>query len=156
MEKCNELFLDDIVEIDIHPVAGCVFPIPYSVQGITSMSNCTLSDPVLRIGQGEGMVPAVEGSMTAKCTINRQAQGMLAAIDISANVEEDTEIIRSLYNKIIRKDYYAVLHRRDGRRSLCYTLPNTFSFQSPVNVQGAETRSLSISMKACSEFITMG
>ena len=153
MDNCKEIFLEEIVGIDVHPVKDCTFPIPCNIPNITSMSGCILSEATLRLGHEDGMVPAVEGSMTAKCTPARQAPGVVSTIEVSANVEEDTDIIRDLYNKVCLSDHYVVLHLRDGGLRLCYTLPNTWSFQSPVQIQGGQTRSVSISLKAMSEFI---
>lgn len=153
MENCKELFLEDIAKISIHPVAGCQFPIPSFVQGVSEMKNCTLSTPVLTFGQSESMIIPVEGSMSAKCTQDIRNAGILCTFDIAANIENDTKIVRNTYNSIANTDHYVSIRTLDGNLYLCYTLPNTFRFNAPVTIKGTKTRQINISLKAYSEFI---
>lgn len=155
MEKCKELFIDDIVGITVHTVSGCRFPIPNIVQGITSMSNCVLSTPVLAIGNGDSMISPVDGSMTAKCSQDIQATGMVFNIEVSVNIEDDVETLREAYINIGNNDHFVCLQKNDGSLYLCYTLPNTFSFKAPSTIKGSQTAALSFTLKAYSEFISI-
>lgn len=154
MKNCKELFLEDIIEISLHPVAGCQFPIPAALPGIMSMANCVLSAPTLQLGEGENMLSAVQGSMSAKCTGVQQGNGVVYNINITAQVEDNVDEIRRIYNNLCQDgDYFIVLRKADDTLHLCYTLTNTFDFQSPVTIQGTASRQLSIALKAMSEFI---
>lgn len=150
MDNCKELFLSDIISISVHPVRGCQFPIPFSVQRILSMNNCVLSQPVFEIGNEEEMLLPVEGSLSAKCTSQLQPSGLVCVFDIAATLEEDSAIIRENLPLLINNDHYVCIRTRDSSTFLCYTLPGSFSFSAPSTLQ---SRQIEITLKANSEFI---
>lgn len=155
MDNCKELFLDDIVEISVHPVNGCSFPIPFAVQGIQQMSGCTLSAPVLHIGMEEGMTEPVLGSMTAKCSPDFQPNGTVFTFDITATIEGEADAVRNAYINIGNNDHYVCLRKRDGSLLLCYTLPGSFAMKCPVTINGTQSRQISITTQALSEFVVI-
>lgn len=154
MDNCKELFLDDIVKISIHPVAGCRFPIPFSVPAITSMTG-TLSTPVLEIGYGVNEITAVEESISAQCSTPTSPNRNMCDIEITASIEGNDDSFADLYIKIGNKDHHVCLHKSDGTRYLCYSLPHTFQYNAPISFQSGESRQLSLTMKSNSEFIKL-
>ena len=48
--ECNELFLADIVRVDLVPCERCTIPVPFGVPGIVEVLNPIIGEPALSVG----------------------------------------------------------------------------------------------------------
>lgn len=152
-QECRETFLDGVIDAYFYSVEGSSLSEPFNVGQILQINDCSFTDPVLHIATtGEDYV--IADSITAKVTPDIAGNGTVYTFDISANITEGCENAREAYKNMRGNDYYVVLRKQDGSFYLCYTLPNTFVMKNTVTASmGDEQRSLSVGLKAMSEFI---
>ena len=156
-ENCKERFLEGITDAYIYPSVNAVLPVPFSVAQILRMNNCKFGDALLHIAIAEETY-VVADTLSAKSTPERNGNGTVFSLEISATITDGKENIRETQRKIAIEgdDYYIVLCREDGQLLLCYTLPNTFSFKANTSLsQSEEQMPLSISCKSMSDFISI-
>ena len=41
-EKCQELFLKDIIEVSVYSASECIFPLPFNIPFIAQLNNVPL------------------------------------------------------------------------------------------------------------------
>ena len=156
-ENCKERFLEGITDAYIYPSVNAVLPVPFSVAQILRMNNCKFGDALLHIATAEETY-VVADTLSAKSTPERNGNGTVFSLEISATITDGKENVRETQRKIAIEgdDYYIVLRREDGQLLLCYTLPKTFSFKANTSLsQSEEQMSLSISCKSMSDFISI-
>ena len=128
---------------------------PFSVAQVLNINNCSFTDALLHIATQDGS-PVVAETLTAKSTISKIGSQTMFSLEISATITDGKENVRETQRKIAieEEDCYIVIRREDGQLYLCYTLPNTFSFNATTNVsQTEEQMSLTTSCKSLSDFI---
>ena len=154
-DNCREIFLDGVTDIYLHPVKGSELPVPFCVAHILELKNCKFGDPVLHVAtSGEDYVMA--DSITAKLTMEKNGNGNIYSFDISANITNGYNNVCEANKSIQGNEFYVVLKKADGTDVLCYTLPGTFTFNSPESktISGVQ-RTIQISLKSLSEFIPL-
>lgn len=154
-DNCREIFLDGVTDIYLHPVKGSVLPVPFCVAHILELKNCKFGDPVLHVAtSGEDYIMA--DSITAKLTMAKNGNGNIYSFDICANITNGYNNVCEANKSIQGKEFYVVLHKADGTDVLCYTLPGTFTFNSPATktISGIQ-RTVQIGLKSLSEFIPL-
>lgn len=154
-DNCREIFLDGVTDIYLHPVKGSELPVPFCVAHILELKNCTFGDPVLHVAtSGEDYIMA--DSITAKFTMDKTGNGNIYSFDISANITNGYNNVCEANKSIQGNEFYVVLKKADGTDVLCYTLPGTFTFNSPASktTTGIQ-RTVQIGLKSLSEFIPL-
>ena len=154
-DNCREIFLDGVTDIYLHPVKGSELPVPFCVAHILELKNCKFGDPVLHVAtSGEDYVMA--DSITAKFTMDKTGNGNIYSFDISANITTGYNNVCEANKSIQGNEFYVVLKKADGTDVLCYTLPGTFTFNSPASktTTGIQ-RTVQIGLKSLSEFIPL-
>ena len=154
-DNCREIFLDGVTDIYLHPVKGSELPVPFCVAHILELKNCKFGDPILHVAtSGEDYIMA--DSITAKFTMDKTGNGNIYSFDISANITNGYNNVCEA-NKIIQgNEFYVVLKKADGTDVLCYTLPGTFTFNSPASkTTSGIQRTVQIGLKSLSEFIPL-
>lgn len=154
-DNCREIFLDGVTDIYLHPVKGSELPVPFCVAHILELKNCKFGDPVLHVAtSGEDYVMA--DSITAKFTMDKTGNGNIYSFDISANITNGYNNVCEANKSIQGNEFYVVLKKADGTDVLCYTLPGTFTFNSPASKTtiGIQ-RTVQIGLKSLSEFIPL-
>lgn len=154
-DNCKEFFLEGITDVYIYPTKSCSIPVPFSVAQVLNINNCSFTDALLHIATQDGS-PVVAETLTAKSTISKIGSQTMFSLEISATITDGKENVRETQRKIAieEEDCYIVIRREDGQLYLCYTLPNTFSFNATTNVsQTEEQMSLTTSCKSLSDFI---
>ena len=154
-DNCREIFLDGVTDIYLHPVKGSVLSVPFCVKHILVLANCKFGDPVLHVAtSGEDYVMA--DSITAKLTMEKNGNGNIYSFDISANITNGYNNVCEANKSIQGNEFYVVLKKYDGTDVLCYTLPGTFTFNSPESktISGVQ-RTIQIGLKSLSEFIPL-
>lgn len=154
-DNCREIFLDGVTDIYLHPVIGSALPVPFCVSHILELQNCKFGDPVLHVAtSGEDYVMA--DSITAKFTIEKSGNGNIYSFDISANITNGYNNVCEANKSIQGNEFYVVLKKADGTDVLCYTLPGTFTFNSPASkTTSGIQRTVQIGLKSLSEFIPL-
>ena len=154
-DNCREIFLDGVTDIYLHPVKGSELPVPFCVAHILELKNCKFGDPVLHVAtSGEDYVMA--DAITAKLTMEKNGNGNIYSFDISANITNGYNNVCEANKSIQGNEFYVVLKKADGTDVLCYTLPGTFTFNSPESktISGVQ-RTIQIGLKSLSEFIPL-
>lgn len=154
-DNCREIFLDGVTDIYLHPVKGSELPVPFCVAHILELQNCKFGDPVLHVAtSGEDYIMA--DSITAKFTMDKTGNGNIYSFDISANITTGYNNVCEANKSIQGNEFYVVLKKADGTDVLCYTLPGTFTFNSPASktTTGIQ-RTVQIGLKSLSEFIPL-
>ena len=154
-DNCREIFLDGVTDIYLHPVKGSELPVPFCVAHILELKNCKFGDPVLHVAtSGEDYVMA--DSITAKFTMEKNGNGYIYSFDISANITNGYNNVCEANKSIQGNEFYVVLKKADGTDVLCYTLPGTFTFNSPASkTTSGIQRTVQIGLKSLSEFIPL-
>lgn len=154
-DNCREIFLDGVTDIYLHPVKGSELPVPFCVAHILELKNCTFGDPVLHVAtSGEDYIMA--DSITAKFTMDKTGNGNIYSFDISANITNGYNNVCEANKSIQGNEFYVVLKKADGTDVLCYTLPGTFTFNSPASkTTSGIQRTVQIGLKSLSEFIPL-
>lgn len=153
-DNCRELFLDGITDAYFYAARDSSLPIPFSVQRVLQINGCKFSGETLHLALSEGDNYVVTDGITVKQTSQEGGNGTAFSFEITANIEAGKENIPEIIKNMHGKDYYIVLRKQDDSLYLCYTLPNTFAIADSVtNQNNAETRSITATCKAMSEFI---
>ena len=154
-DNCREIFLDGVTDIYLHPVKGSELTVPFCVEHILELKNCKFGDPVLHVAtSGEDYVMA--DSITAKFTMDKTGNGNIYSFDISANITNGYNNVCEANKSIQGNEFYVVLKKADGTDVLCYTLPGTFTFNSPASkTTSGIQRTVQIGLKSLSEFIPL-
>lgn len=154
-DNCREIFLDGVTDIYLHPVKGSELPVPFCVAHILELKNYKFGDPVLHVAtSGEDYIMA--DSITAKLTMEKNGNGNIYSFDISANITTGYNNVCEANKSIQGNEFYVVLKKADGTDVLCYTLPGTFTFNSPVSKTNTGVqRTVQIGLKSLSEFIPL-
>ena len=153
-DSCRELFLDGITDAYFYAARESSLPIPFIVQRVLQINGCKFAGEALHLALSEGDNYVVTDGITAKQTSQEGGNGTAFSFEITANIEAGKENIPEIIKNMHGKDYYIVLRKQDDSLYLCYTLPNTFAIADSVTIQNnAETRSVTATCKAMSEFI---
>lgn len=154
-DNCREIFLDGVTDIYLHPVKSSTLPVPFCVAHILELANCKFGDPVLHVAtSGEDYV--VADSITAKFTMSKSGNGNIYSFDITANIISGYNNVCEANKSIQGCEFYVVLRKADGTDVLCYTLPGTFTFNSPVSKTiSSVQRTVQIGLKSLLEFIPL-
>lgn len=153
-DSCRELFLDGITDAYFYAARESTLPVPFCVQRVLQINGCKFAGEALHLALSEGDNYIVTDGITAKQTSQEGGNGTAFSFEITANIEAGKENIPEIIKNMHGKDYYIVLRKQDDSLYLCYTLPNTFAIADSVTSQNnAETRSVTATCKAMSEFI---
>ena len=154
-DNCREIFLDGVTDIYLHPVKGSELPVPFCVAHILELKNYKFGDPVFHVAtSGEDYIMA--DSITAKLTMEKNGNGNIYSFDISANITNGYNNVCEANKSIQGNEFYVVLKKADGTDVLCYTLPGTFTFNSPASkTTSGIQRTVQIGLKSLSEFIPL-
>ena len=153
--NCREKFLEGVTDIYIYRSSEVQLPVPFNVAQILSMSVGKFGTAVLHIATSDEAYVEAE-SITAKTTLTESGNGTLYTFNISVSVENGQDNVCEAVKTLRRTDCIVVLQVQGGTRYLVNTLPNTFSFKSTDSKsRNEDTRELSISAKAISDFIRL-
>ncbi len=157
-ELCKELFAEGITDVYLYPLGGCKLPAPFSVAGLTKMSNCEFPNCALRFATAEyaETETAAVGcsSITAKSTSDVGGNGTVYALEVAAAVASDYDSAREALNAVAGQDCCIVLRTAGDTLMLGYTLPNTFMVKPASSItQSEQTPTITITAKAMSDFV---
>ena len=88
--------------------------------------------------------------------MEKNGSGNIYSFDISANITNGYNNVCEANKSIQGNEFYVVLKKADGTDVLCYTLPGTFTFNSPASkTTSGIQRTVQIGLKSLSEFIPL-
>lgn len=121
---CRELFLDDIVKLELFPAAQCQFPLPANIP-LSEMTGATFGAPALSIDlTGDADVQAAE-LPTLKVSTGRSVAGLVYNQELQVSVLHGAEVASKAVASLQGSDFHVVYTKADGTRWLSYSLWNT-------------------------------
>lgn len=142
---CNELFLEDIVRVDLVPRDRCNIRVPFNVPGILEVLNPVIGAPAMSIGfEGDDLTAFLEESPTMKDSEQPQAAGYIHTHELTATCLHNFAALRAATKTLMGVDFNIIAHTMNGTRYLCYALPNT----ARVNIDDQMGTSASMTVKA--------
>ena len=168
--ECEELFLNELVHVELVPMSNCDLLVPFNVGEVTQTAGkkkITVSGQeqiVSRIGTPSMVIDATVTSETTgrlvspptlKTTEKPDKAGYIRQHDLQIPVEGDYEGIRQARGSLAGVDFNVVLEMRSGTRFLLYALPNS----STVSVEdqfGSESKqTVKVSLQSMSNMIRL-
>ncbi len=152
--ECNELFLADIVRVDLVPCERCTIPVPFGVPGIVEVLNPIIGEPALSVGfEGDNLTSFIEEPPTLKVTEQSQAIGYVHTHDLNALCLHGFSALRAARKALMGVDFNIIAYTVNGTRYLCYALPNTSKVSLDDQMGSSASMTVKASVNSMSGFI---
>ena len=152
MENCNEIFLEEIVHIELVPTSGCSMPVPFNIAEISQMNNCSIGSPTMTFDVNEGSTGMMT-TPTLKTQEKAQAAGHIRNHTLQIPIQYGYDSIRAAKGSLAGVDFHAILRTVAGTEFLIYALPNT-SVVSVDDQLGSESKqTVNVSIQSLSNMI---
>ena len=152
--ECNELFLSDVVRVDLVPCDQCAIPVPFNVPGIVEVLNPVIGTPALSVGfDGENLTAYTEEPATLKDSEQAQVLGYLHTHEVSVLCLHGFSALRAARKALMGVDFNIIAHTVDGSRYLCYALPNTSKVSLDDQMGNSDSITVKASINSMSGFI---
>ena len=160
MEICQELFLDDVVRIDVYRASdvSCLLPALVNLQSIATTSVQLLADPILSLALDDSFEDAtalLKASPTVKSGPSRAAQGMVYSHEVTATAEIGIADLTAAIDRLYAQDYYIIYTRASGDKHFGFALPQTCTHNLDVSDGSGHTASLKLKYSSMSAPIPM-
>ena len=165
-EECQELLMQDVVRIDIMPIAAIKVSVPYNIENVsaavvTMADGAALTDAKLfaasllslNLTVDELADAEMQEGLTHKVSQKRDSAGMVRTHTLQVPIESGFQAVRDKDNVLQETDFCVLLKAVDGTRYLAYEVPNTC--QASIDDQMGQTAkmTLKVSLKSMSGFI---
>ena len=150
--ECQELFLSDIVRVQVYQSSQVSFSLPSTIHGITTMAKITWPKTVLDVSYDSDKWTVRENGIKVKQTTKPSGSRLLYIYNVEMAFDSDISDISALLPTMQHVDHVVLLTKADGSMLLLYTLPGAFS------VDGQNTLSegsLSLSVSSINNFISV-
>lgn len=140
-EQCQELFMQDVVRIDIMPVAALKVSVPFNVQdvseaGVTTSNGSALTDVNLYAASllslntnGDATADAeIKENVSYNAQEKREIAGVTRTHTLKIPIESAFQTVRDKEKNLHHADFHVILTTYDGARYIIYGLPNTCQF----------------------------
>ena len=169
MTECEELFLNELVHVELVPMKNCDMAVPFNVGEVTetaAMKKETVSGEektVSRIGSALMVIDATATDATGrlvspptlKTTEKSDRAGYIRQHDLQIPVEGDYDGIREARGKLAGVDFNVVLGMRSGSRFLLYALPNSSTVAVEDQFSGEAKQTVKVSLQSMSNMIRL-
>ena len=169
MTECEELFLNELVHVELVPMKNCDMAVPFNVGEVTetaAMKKETVSGEektVSRIGSALMVIDATATDATGrlvspptlKTTEKPDRAGYIRQHDLQIPVEGDYDGIREARGKLAGVDFNVVLGMRSGSRFLLYALPNSSTVAVEDQFSGEAKQTVKVSLQSMSNMIRL-
>lgn len=153
MENCNEIFLEEIVRVELIPTASCSMPIPFNVGELTTMTGCQIGTSSMTLDVKEGTTGQIQPSPSLKTSEKPQGAGYLRQHDLQVPIQYGYNEVRAAKGTLAGVDFHVVLRTAAGNEYLLYALPNTSTI-SVDDQMGAESKqTVKVSLQSLSNII---
>lgn len=125
---CQELFLDDVVRIDVYAEGQYNVPVPPTVANLSTLAPFTLGTPAFSAAIDESAaVPLLSSNVTVKTTHDTQRAGHIFKHEITSNIYIGHDEARQKVFSLLNRDAIVILTTADAARLLFYPVPHTFA-----------------------------
>lgn len=153
--QCQEVFMQDIVRIDLMPTSELAVAIPSNVGNLTQVSatlanNVAITDARLKAKSllslnltGDDTVDAeMQNTISHKVSEKRETAGVIRTHTLQVPIEAGFEEIREKEAPLLEQDFYILLKDISGTRYLAYSLPGSCKFA--VDDQKGQTSAMTV------------
>ena len=153
---CEELFLNEIVHVELVAAAGCNFSVPFNVGEQTKMSGTTgTAQMVFDVNESTSNTSVLDSAPSLKTSEKPQAAGYLRTHELTIPARGNYNKVREAKAALAGVDFNVVLRTAAGTRFLLYALPNT-SMVSVEDQMGAESKqTVKVSIESMSNMIEL-
>ena len=168
--ECEELFLNELVHVELVPMKDCDMAVPFNVGEVTQTAGkkeITVSDQeqiVSRIGTPSMVIDTTVTDKTTgrlvspptlKTTEKPDKAGYIRQHDLQIPTEGDYEGIRQARGSLAGVDFNVVLEMRSGSRFLLYALPNSSTVSVEDQFGGESKQTVKVSLQSMSNMIKL-
>ena len=153
MNHCKELFLEDVVRVQVYYADN--FPLTTSpcVPGIASVSiDDSFPTPDLDFGYNTEDIIAEEKSIVVKQSTKQSGSTLLYIYNVDATITQGNKEVAALLPRICTLEYYIVLTKSDGSKILLLSVPNTCKIDATNTIA---TGQLHISLSSVNNYIDL-
>lgn len=152
--SCKELFLDDIVKLEIYPADQCRFPLPANLT-LSEMPGAVFSEHCLTLDlTGEADVQAADVP-TLKISTARSMAGLTYTHDLQVSVQFGAPLVSAAIVYLKNADFHVVYTKADGTRWLSYSLWNTSLIDFDDTHATARACQLKVKLSSMSDLIQL-
>lgn len=168
--ECEELFLNELVHVELVPMKVCDMAVPFNVGEVTETAGkkkITVSGQeqiVSRIGTPSMVIDATVTDKTTgrlvspptlKTTEKPDRAGYIRQHDLQIPTEGGYEDIRKKRGELAGVDFNVVLEMRSGTRFLLYALPNSSTVSVEDQFGGESKQTVKVSLQSMSNMIRL-
>ena len=167
--ECEELFLNELVHVELVPMKDCDMAVPFNVGEVTETAGkkkITVSGQeqiVSRIGAAVMVIDATATDATGrlvspptlKTTEKPDRAGYIRQHDLQIPTEGGYEDIRKKRGELAGVDFNVVLEMRSGSRFLLYALPNSSTVAVEDQFSGEGKQTVKVSLQSMSNMIKL-
>lgn len=168
--ECEELFLNELVHVELVPMSNCDLLVPFNVGEVTQTAGkkkITVSGQeqiVSRIGTPSMVIDATVTDKTTgrlvspptlKTTEKPDRAGYIRQHDLQIPTEGGYEDIRKKRGELAGVDFNVVLEMRSGSRFLLYALPNSSTVAVEDQFSGDGKQTVKVSLQSMSNMIRL-
>ena len=171
--ECEELFLNELVHVELVPMKDCDMAVPFNVGEVTSTAGLKEEDDpdkpgkkriVSRVGTPTMVIDAtvtdettgrLVSPPTLKTTEKPDRAGYIRQHDLQIPTEGGYEDIRKKRGELAGVDFNVVLEMRSGSRFLLYALPNSSTVAVEDQFSGEGKQTVKVSLQSMSNMIRL-
>ena len=167
--ECEELFLNEVVCVELVPMKVCDMAVPFNVGEVTQTAGkkkITVSGQeqiVSRIGTPTMVIDATATDATGrlvspptlKTTEKPDRAGYIRQHDLQIPTEGGYEDIRKKRGELAGVDFNVVLEMRSRTRFLFYALPNSSTVAVEDQFSGEGKQTVKVSLQSMSNMIRL-
>lgn len=168
--ECEELYLNELVHVELVPMADCDMAVPFNVGELTSTAGkkrVTIGGQeqiISRIGTPVMVIDAtvtdettgrLVSPPTLKTTEKPDRAGYIRQHDLQIPVDGDYDGIRAARGRLAGVDFNVVLEMRSGSRFLLYALPNSSTVAVEDQFSGEGKQTVKVALQSMSNMIRL-
>lgn len=168
--ECEELFLNELVRVELVPMKDCKMAVPFNVGELTETAGLkddvdSEGEPIIvsRIGTPTMVIDATATDATGrlvspptlKTTEKPDRAGYIRQHDLQIPTEGGYEDIRKKRGELAGVDFNVVLGMRSGSRFLLYALPNSSTVAVEDQFSGEGKQTVKVSLQSMSNMIKL-
>lgn len=164
--ECNELFLNEVVRVELVPADECDMPVPVNADPQTEMDGTKTeggmtidrigkASMVIDINSSDEYTGVLDSAPLLKTTLKMQPAGYLRQHDLTIPTRGDYVRIRKAGNGLLGVDFHVVLRTLAGTRFLLYSLPNSPAVSVEDQFGGDSKQTVKVSLQSMSNMIRL-
>ena len=155
--SCTEIYLEDVVAIDIYRDADVKTPLPRFVPNVLHLAGVQFGTPLLHfaysIDGSAANEKEIDTAPTLKVTDKLDVTGRVFTHELTVSVQGDLYNIREVQRSLGADDCAVVYTKGDGSRQASLPLYNTAKLEIEQNVGG--TSNVKVSLTSMSPLVNL-